>query len=121
MTKKTKGKTEPNELRGGLEPVRVRKTGKGMGVVEIPVHVSDGPVRLPDNEADYLAPARPNGREQTEQEFTIRRMYDRGFSVEKICVATGCHQIAVCKFLGLPLEGKEYDITKQNLEERRRV
>ena len=47
-----------NTKKGGPPP-QVRKVGPGVGVLELPVHVSEGPARLPSREAEYIHRARP--------------------------------------------------------------
>lgn len=117
---------QPAPLKGGLDTEkpptpRVRKLRRGVGVLEIPVHVSEGPTRLPNREADYIHPARPDGRPETEQERLIKRMYRDGLTLERICINCGVNPRTVANLLGIPTDTKDFQTTVDNLEARKRV
>jgi DNA-binding CsgD family transcriptional regulator len=110
-----------NMPKDNIPKVRVRKVRKGVGVLEIPVHMSDGPTRLPAREADYLAPSLPNGRVETEQEAQVKRWYRDGLTVERIAVNSGIRLESIYSILNLDMTTKEFEQTKAKIEARKRI
>lgn len=122
-TNKNIAKRKTNPLPEMVEKPRVgvRKVSKGVGILSIPVHVSDGPQRLPANESEYMAKARPDGRVETEQEARIKRWFRNGLSVEEIAVNSGIRIETIYALLNLDATTKEFQETKAKLEARKRI
>ncbi len=69
--------------------VGVRKVGKGIGVLEIPVHVSSGPTRLPEKESEYIHKAREMTAPATRMQEYACRAFKAGTSLSEIAISSG--------------------------------
>lgn len=114
-------KQRKTKTAGAPQRPRVRENGDGTGILEIPVHLSTGPTRLPANESDYLAPTRPNGRPDTPKEELIKSFHSRGFPLERICIRTGVNAWQAAKILNIPTDTKHFQDTVSALAKRQLI
>jgi hypothetical protein len=90
------------ELKPKSKPIPkpvVRKVRKGVGILEIPVHVSSGPQRLPENEAEYLHRARPTDAPPSKSQVQAVAMFRQGVGLPEIAKSTGLPSQTLIKTL----------------------
>src|SRR4051812_28111803 len=115
---------KPAKLAGGTEKIpapKVRQIGKGIGVYEKPVHIEEGPTRLPDKIEEYAVSAYPGGRPLTRQEIHVQDLHSRGLTPVRIAVGTGIRLGAVYSILGLDTDTKQFEKDRDELAELRKV
>jgi hypothetical protein len=82
-------KTNPLPEQAPKPKVEVRKVSKGVGVLEIPVHISSGPTRLPEKESEYIHRARPTDAPLSKSQTQAIAAFKRGESLAEIAKSTG--------------------------------
>jgi hypothetical protein len=109
--KKSKAGGRRAPLKGGLEVEKgkravpkpaVRDIGGGVGVVEIPVHVSDGPVRLATlREDEYIHRARTEDPKPSAMQTWAACAWARGYDLPTIAKSTGLRADVLLKTVGV--------------------
>jgi hypothetical protein len=110
-----KRKTNPLPEMSPKPKVSVRKVGKGVGVLEIPVHISQGPQRLPAKEADYIHKARPDAAPLSKGQIQAIAAFKRGENLPEIARSTGLPILTLKNTL--KTVGLSEETHKQQLEE----
>jgi hypothetical protein len=110
-----KRKTNPLPEMSPNPKVSVRKVGKGVGILEIPVHVSDGPQRLPDDESKYLHKARTVEAPLSKGQIQAIAAYQRGVGLPEIAKSSGLPSQTLIKTL--KTVGFSEETHKKELEE----
>ncbi len=87
---------------------------KKAGVLKIPVHISEGPQRLPNNEASYLHKARDVSAPLTKMQVYAITAFRRGVGLAEIAKSSGLPSITLIKTL--KTVGLSEEIHKLELE-----
>ncbi len=90
------------------------KPKRGLGVVKVPVHISEGPQRLPNNEASYLHKARDVSAPLTKMQLYAITAFRRGVGLAEIAKSSGLPSITLIKTL--KTVGLSEEIHKLELE-----
>ncbi len=72
---------------------------KKAGVLKIPIHVSEGPQRLPAREADYIHRSRPVEAPLSRGQVQAIAAFKRGVGLPEIAKSTGLPHITLIKTL----------------------
>jgi hypothetical protein len=72
---------------------------KKVGVLKIPVHISKGPQRLPNDEASYIHRSRPVEAPLSRGQLQAIAAFKRGVGLPEIAKSTGLPSITLIKTL----------------------
>jgi hypothetical protein len=75
------------------------KPKRGLGVVKVPVHISAGPQRLPNDESSYINRSRTVDAPLSRGQVQAIAAYKRGVGLPEIAKATGLPSITLIKTL----------------------
>jgi hypothetical protein len=81
------------------EPQKPKTKTKKAGVLKVPIHVSDGPQRLPDDESKYLHKARAVQAPLTKMQTYAISAFKRGVGLPEIAKSSGLSSISLIRTL----------------------
>ncbi len=96
------------------EPQKPKPKPKKAGVLKVPIHISDGPQRLPDDESRYLHKARSVEAPLTKMQTYAIAAFKKGVGLPEIAKCSGLSSISLIKTLK-PV-GLSEETYKQELE-----
>ncbi len=96
------------------EPQKPKTKTKKVGVLKVPIHVSDGPQRLPEDESKYIHKARSVEAPMTKMQTYAIAAYKRGVGLPEIAKSSGLSSISLIKTL--KPAGLSEETHKQELE-----
>jgi hypothetical protein len=75
------------------------KPKKKAGVLKVPIHISEGPQRLPEDESRYIHKARAVQAPLTKMQVYAIAAYKRGVGLPEIAKSSGLSSISLIKTL----------------------
>ncbi len=81
------------------EPPKPKTKTKKAGVLKIPIHVSDGPQRLPEDESKYIHKSRTVEAPLTKMQHYAIAAYKRGVGLPEIAKSSGLSSISLIRTL----------------------
>ncbi len=88
---------------------------KKVGFLKVPIHLSNGPQRLPNKESEYIHRSRPVAAPLSKGQVQAIAAYKRGVGLPEIAKSTGLPSQTLIKTL--KTEGLSEETHKQELEQ----
>jgi hypothetical protein len=77
------------------EPQKPKTKTRKAGVLKVPIHISEGPQRLPDDESKYIHKARSVEAPLTKMQTYAIAAYKRGVGLSEIAKSSGLSSISL--------------------------